>query len=144
MTAQRERPHTRAKIVTAAALVQTAYAVIMAVLAWYSVAMAVGAKQTSGQVPRSGLVAGAIVLAVIAVAYGVGAFGLWRARVWAWWWSLVAFGITLAALLWNIFVDKDRDPDNWIAVWIIAAPMLLLTIARKYLPHRAAEAATRA
>ncbi len=124
----------RSRAITAMAVVQTAYTALIAVLAGYCVVLARAAAKSpkpDAGAAAHGLVVGAIFLGLVAVVYGIGAFGVWRVRLWGWWVSLLGYVSAVVLILSDIFLDHDRDPDNWIAIAILLGPTLFLCGVRR-------------
>ncbi len=128
---KREKYMSRPKMVTAAAVVHTADTLLVLALAIACFILtrsnSVRSLRESAEAIR-GLIIGGSILAAVAVVYAVGASGLWRSRRWGWWVSFLTNAAFVLAVLADIFVDHDRDPDNWIAAAIFARPVVLLCL----------------
>ncbi|MGI9103379.1 MAG: hypothetical protein ACR2IF_13150 [Terriglobales bacterium] len=119
----------RPRLVMTAAAVQTAYTILIGGTAAFCFVSA-RLVQKSGdrgaaQDAKWMLIAGCVV-GVMALVYAIGAYGMWRSRRWAWWVSVLANVFVVVFILWDMFVDRDRDPDNWVAIGIFTVPIVLL------------------
>ncbi len=74
------------------------------------------------------LLLGAAVMAAITIVFAFATVGLWRVRRWAWLLSFVVNALVILFLAWDVFIDRDRDPDNWIVLVLFGVPMLLLLL----------------
>ncbi len=132
MNADSERDSmSRPRTVTAAAIVHTADTALVLVLAIACFVLTRSARVRSLREATDvihGLIIGGSILAGVAVVYALGASGLWRSRRWGWWLSVLTNLVVVMAVLADIFVDHDRDPDNWVAVAIFAVPIVILCL----------------
>jgi hypothetical protein len=135
----------RPRLITAIAAMQTAYTLLMAgltvmcVFLWRS---ALRKPNAAGEV--YGLMVGALVLGILAVLFAVCATGLWRFRRWGWVFSLALNALVVFLILWDVFIDRDYDPDSWTGLALFGIPMVLLllpAVRRPFFPKNKAAAA---
>ncbi len=121
----------RPRAITAITVLHLAYAALLAALTAYCMVLARHAatisKPDAGGA-ASGLVIGAVCLGVFAVLYAISAAGLWRVRRWGWVLALAVNALVPFFVLLDIFVDRDRDPDNWVPLVMFGVPILLLLL----------------
>ncbi len=117
--------------VTAAAIVHTAETLFVLALAitCFVLTRSAGVRSVSDSAEATrGLIIGGSILAGVAAIYGVGTSGLWRARRWAWWLCIALNSLIVLLVLADIFLDHDRDPDNWLAIAIFIVPIVFLCL----------------
>lgn len=119
----------RPRAITAIAVMQLAYTLLMTALAVVCVNWArLAATRPNGQSYARGLVIGAAFLAGVGVLDAISTVGLFRTRRWAWILALTTDVLVIALVLWDVLIDHDRDPDNWVVLPLFGVPILLLLL----------------
>lgn len=118
----------RSRIGTMAAVIHTLYTGMLVVasiyLFWQARQHAISLLPDSARHSHA-MWLGGCVIGIACVLYATCSVGLWRNRAWARWLSVVVNAIGVAALMSDFFGDYEPDGEDWLAVFLFVAPLLL-------------------